>query len=449
MKDRQKASEIASNRMQLVAPLLQEDLDASKQRQLRLQISAQTGLSERTLRRYLERYRQKGFEGLTPQSRGLAPEKSSIPTHLLEQAVILRREVPGRSVSTIIRILEMEGLATPGQIKRTTLQEKLTEQGYSARHMRLYRSTGTAVRRFQRVSRNDLWHSDIKFGPYLPIGPNGEKKQVYLVIFLDDATRYVLHAAFYPSLDQAIVEDCFRQSIAKSGVPSSVFFDNGKQFRNKWMTRACSKMGIRLLFAAPMSPESTGKIERLNRTIDSFLQEQKLEKKSTLESINRNLWIWLEECYQTRPHSGLRNQQSPRLAYEGDSKSLKFLEPDQIRNAFLHCEERKVDKAGCISFAGKKYEAGLQFAGFYVDVVYDLADTSVLNLEYENHPGWQARELVIGTRTGPKPKLPERMTPAPAENSRLLAAAAKKNEERRQKQHAAVSYRNLGGAKNV
>ena len=261
MKDRQKASEIASNRMQLVAPLLQEDLDASKQRQLRLQISAQTGLSERTLRRYLERYRQKGFEGLTPQSRGLAPKKSSIPTHLLEQAVILRREVPGRSVSTIIRILEMEGLATPGQIKRTTLQEKLTEQGYSARHMRLYRSTGTAVRRFQRISRNDLWHSDIKFGPYLPIGPNGEKKQVYLVIFLDDATRYVLHAAFYPSLDQAIVEDCFRQSIAKFGVPSSVFFDNGKQFRNKWMTRACSKMGIRLLFAAPYSPESTGYVQ--------------------------------------------------------------------------------------------------------------------------------------------------------------------------------------------
>ena len=449
MKDRQKASEIASNRMQLVAPLLQEHLDASKQRQLRLQISAQTGLSDRTLRRYLERYRTKGFEGLAPQPRGLAPEHSTIPTHLVEQAVLLRREVPGRSVSTIIKILEMEGLANPGQIKRTTLQEKLTEQGYSARHMRLYHSTGTAVRRFQRLNRNDLWHADIKYGPFLPIGPNGQKKQVYLVVFLDDATRYVLHAAFYATLDQAIVEDCFRQSIAKFGVPSSVFFDNGKQFRNKWMTRACSKMGIRLLFASPRSPESTGKVERLNRTVDSFLQEQKLEKQSTLNDINRNLWIWLEECYHTQPHGGLKNQQSPQSAYEADPKPLKFLEPDQVRNAFLHCESRKVDKAGCISFAGKKYEAGLQFAGFRVDVVYDLADTSVLSLEYENHPGWQARELVISTRTGPKPKIPERMTPAPAENSRLLAVAAKKNEERRQKQHAAVSYRGLGGVKNV
>jgi len=31
--------------------------------------------------------------------------------------------------------------------------------------------------------------------------------------------------------------------------------------------------------------------------------------------------------------------------------------------AFLHCEERKVDKAGCISFTGKKYEVSLPFIG--------------------------------------------------------------------------------------
>ena len=125
------------------------------------------------------------------------------------QAILLRREVPGRSVSQIIQILEWEGLAEPGQIKRSTLQEKLSERGYSSRHMRMYAHSGVAARRFQKKYRNQLWHSNIKIGPYLPIGKDGSKKQVYLVVFLDDSTRYVIHGAFYESLDQGIVEDCF------------------------------------------------------------------------------------------------------------------------------------------------------------------------------------------------------------------------------------------------
>nr|WP_267897396.1 hypothetical protein [Peribacillus glennii] len=43
--------------------------------------------------------------------------------------------MPSRKVAQIIQILEWDGLAGPGQIKRSTLQEKLTEKGYSTRHM--------------------------------------------------------------------------------------------------------------------------------------------------------------------------------------------------------------------------------------------------------------------------------------------------------------------------
>ena len=39
--------------------------------------------------------------------------------------------------------------------------------------------------------------------------------------------------------------------------------------------------------------------------------------------------------------------------------------------AFLHCEQRKADKSGCVSFRGDKYDLGVRFAGMRVDVVYD------------------------------------------------------------------------------
>ncbi len=441
MRDQKKAEAIAAERMQLLSPLLAEGLDSAKASQLKTQICAQTGLSERTIRRYLNQYRAFGFSGLKPKGKGRPQAEEAIPTHVLEQAILLRREVPGRSVAQIIQILEWEGLVQPGQIKRSTLQDKLSQRGYSARHMQLYAASGVAARRFQQKYRNRLWHSDVKYGPYLPIGPDGKKKQVYLVTFLDDATRFVLHAEFFPTLDQVIVEDCFRQAVQKYGVPEAVYFDNGSQYRTKWMNRACAKMGIRLLFAKPYSPESTGKVEAFNKTAGAFLAEAALDKPQTLDKLNQLFWVWLEECYQTKQHSGLAGKTSPESAYRSDKKALKFIDPVTIANAFLHCEERKVDKAGCISFQGIKYEVGLSFIGCKVDVVYDPADTSQLAIEYQGHSPWTAKRLAIGEKSGPRPKLPQHMQKQPAQSSRLLAAAEKQNEQRKALQIPAVSYR--------
>lgn len=443
MRDQKKAEEIATQRVQLLSPLLAQGLDPAQARQIKAEICRQTGLSERTLRRYLSQYSTQGFDGLKPKGRGRRQSEDAIPAGLLDEAILLRRQVPGRSIAQIIQILEWEGLAQPGHIKRSTLQEKMAQRGYSARHMRMYAETGIAARRFQKKYRNRLWHSDIKYGPYLPIGIDGAKKQVYLVSFIDDATRYVLHGQFYPLLDQVIIQDCFRQAIHKYGVPEAVYFDNGKQYRNNWMTRACAKMGIRLLFARPNSPEATGKVERFNRVVDSFLAEAALEKPQSLDKLNQMFWVWLEECYQNKPHTGLEGELSPDTAYRSDKKALKFLDTETVASAFLHCEERKVDKSGCISFAGRKYEAGLSFIGCKVSVIYDPADTTELTIEYEGHAPWKAKQLVIGEKTGQRPKLPEHLQLEPAQTSRLLAAAAVKNEQRKARQIPAVSYRTV------
>lgn len=134
---------------------------------------------------------------------------------------------------------------------------------------------------------------------------------------------------------------------------------------------------------------------------------------------------------------------SPQIAFQSDSKALRFLSPETITNAFLHCEERKVDKAGCISFMNRKYEVGLTFIGRTVDVVYDTADISELTIEYESHKPFHVHELVIGPRAGKRPKLPEYTQLEFAEYSRLLAAAGHKHQERREQQHHAVSYRTV------
>ncbi len=440
MKDQKKSDEIATQRFQLIAPLLAEGLDPGKEKLLKEQICQTSGLSERTLRRYISQFRGNGFVGLKPKGK-MTQSNGVIPLNLLEQAILLRKEAPTRSVAQIIQILEWEGLAQPGQLKRSTLQDKLTERGYNSRQMKLYTQSGIAARRFQKRSRNQLWQSDIKFGPYLPIGLNGSKKQVYLVAIIDDATRYILHGEFYPTLDSTIVENALRMAIQKYGAPDAVYFDNGKQFRTKWMARTCAKLETRLLYTRPYSAESKGKIERFNRTVDSFLGEVTLEKPKTLDQLNELFQVWLAECYHTKPHSAFEGKKSPESVFRSDPKPLRFIKPVELANAFLHSETRKVDKSGCISFLDQKYEVGLSFIGRRVDVIYDPSDITELTIEFEGHEPWKARKLEIGERAGKRPLLPDHLQLETASSSRLLKAAEQKNQTRQIEQTPAVAFR--------
>lgn len=436
-----KAEEIAQNRIEIISPLLENNIDKGKFKQLIAMQCEKHGISVRTVKRYFESYQREGYRGLYPMKRAKPAKAGAITDDIINMAVVLRREVPSRSIETIIKILEMEEVVSEGELKRTTLQENLAKRGYSARQMKMYSSSpGVAARRFSKKRRMHVVHSDIKYGPYLPIGPNGKMQQVYLVTVLDDSSRFMLHAQFYPVLDQTIVQESLRMAILKFGLMEAVFFDNGVQYRTKWMKRACGKLGIRLLYARPYSPEATGKPEKFNRLVDNFLAEAALEKPKTLNALNELFEIWLAEFYQNKPHAALGGK-TPLAVFNADPTSLKFVSAEIVSNAFLHFEERKVDKTGCISFSGKKYEVGLKYMGFTVGVVYDPLDINEITIEYQTDKPFRVREMVIGANTGKRPELPETLNMVRPNSSRLLAGARKVNKKRRASQKMILSFR--------
>jgi transposase InsO family protein len=444
--------DVALERFKIISPILsamENKTDAAKIGVLKSGTCGLAGISRKTLARWLSRYAEKGFDGLKFQGSATTPQRL-IPGDLVKEAIMLRLEVPSRSVPQIIDILEMEGKAPAGFLKRSTLQDRLREEGYSAAQMRLYQPTALAARRFARANRNDMWQADIKFGPYLKM--NGQRKQVYFVGFIDDATRYLVHGEFYDSLDQTIVEDCLRKALNHAGIPQRLFFDNGKQFRNKFMQRACAMLNIKLIYAAPYSPESKGKIERFNRTLDSFFAEAALKDPKTVAEFNELFRVWLAECYHDKEHEGINEK--PKIAFESSRAAIRTAPTEAIANAFLYCEQRKVDKSGCISFGGKKYEVGVIYIGRTVDVVYDAAYTGILTVEdkYFN-TSIQVKELVIGEHANPRPKLPESLMPTKPLTSRLLDEKQKRYETRQLSAARAISYaeinRNERGTENV
>ena len=439
MRDNRKAEEVAENRFKIIAPVLlakETGADMAKIYQIRQEVCAQHGISLRTLKRWVKAHEKAGFKGLCPAPKTYTQAKP-LTEELIQAAIMLRREVPRRSVPTIIEILELEGKAPKGAIKESTLQDKLMERGYSMRHMRLYQETGVAARRFQRLERNDLWQADIKFGPKIMV--KGENRQIYLAAFIDDATRFIIHAEFYPNMEQAIIEDCLKKAIIKEGIPLRLYFDNGGQFRNKWMERLCAKLGIKLLFTKPYSPEAKGKIERFNRTVDAFFAEASLQNLQTLDAYNHYLKIWISECYHNKVHSALKT--TPKNAYQNSMAPLRFPDPNILAEAFLHSDTRQVDKSGCISLDKQLYEVSLTLIGRQVEVIYDPMDKTEITVKHEA-TGFTKRtkKLAIGTSAAARPKLPNTMLPTTASSSRLLDAKEAVFDTKDQEKRYAIRY---------
>ena len=196
----------------------------------------------------------------------------------------------------------------------------------------------------------------------------------------------------------------------------------------------------------PLSERVKGKQERYNQTVDHFLQEAAIARPKTLGELNRLYDVWMQECYLNVPHSAFSGK-TPHEAYQSDPHELRLLSAAIIADAFLSCEQRKVDKGGCISFCGQKYEVELGLSMIYktVDVVYDPADISVVTVECEGFPSCTARPLVISSHSAKRPVLPEHFEKKEPSSSRLLDAAQKKNRDRDKIRRTAISFSDIQG----
>jgi putative transposase len=437
--------EKALKKHEMISPLLQPDLEEAEKRRIRREILEREEISERTLRRYLAAYRENSYEGLLPKPRNDIGQQRAISSEILDRAIEIKQELPERSVRRIIKILEGEGIVNKGSVSRSTLSRHLLKMGFGAKDFRNIRVEGTAARRFVKNGRNTLWQADIKYGPYIPT-TGGGKKRTYMVAFIDDATRLVCHAEFYDNQRLPILEDSFRKAILKYGKPDAVYVDNGKVFISKWFRIACAKLGIRHMNTKAYSPESKGKIERFNGTVEEFFQELSLEKANSLEELNCKFRVWLDEGYNGKPHSSLK-ETPPSQAYASNQKKVRFATPEECRDAFLWEDTRKVDSTGCFKLQGIEYEAGIEYIGKKVDVRYDPFDLKLLEIWYSGECRKTTSPLKVGEYC---PGVEKVAAVKPATHSRLLKIYAAENEKREKRQTGALTFRSMkGGDGNV
>lgn len=419
--------EEALRRYQLIAPLLDQGSPEWEKQNVRWLLRCQGEVSERTLRRYVAAFKQGGFDALLPKERKDKGISKAIPTEVLDLAAQYRRELPGRSAERIQQLLKQQGHI----VARSTLERHLRQQGLSGREIQSQQKQ-VSSRRFNRQGRNTLWQSDLKYGPYLPDPQHpGRKVRTYLLAILDDATRMVVHAEFYDNQKLPVLEDTFRKAVFKCGVPDALYVDNGKIFISQWMKLACAKLRIRHLNTKAYSPESKGKIERFNRTVEEFLQEVALEKPQTLEQLNEFFRVWLSEGYNHRIHSSLSGK-SPAQAFAQDNKPLRFPSPEALRDAFLWEAVRVVDKSGCVKLEGQLYEAGVEFIRKKVLLRYDPMNLSKVEVWTAGEKRKVIEPANIGEYNRNVKKVPEALERA--NESRVLRLMADESKKRLKQQ---------------
>jgi putative transposase len=383
-------NEIAAFRFGLIAPVIQRNLKQGERYALLREISKQnykipggekSSVSIRSLERYLQAYEQGGFEALKPMNREKRGSLAELDPQILRRAMDFRRESPTRSVETIIRLLELEGNVTQGQLKVRTLSRYFLEQGWGKRGREV--QINRVFRHFEHTESNDCWQVDTQHALYLP---NPEKpdqrRRAYLIAIIDDHSRRIMHGEFFFEERYPRLERCVQKAVLKYGAPRILYSDNGSVYNAKQFHVICARMGTRLLHAKPYSPESKGKIEKFFQYVDSsFTNEANLliqqGKLTSLSDLNLYFRSWLES-YDNRIHR--TTKQTPKQRYEAQTGHIRYLTAEQLQEIFLWEEERKVRKTSIVEMEGNWYDVDPALRSKRIQVRYNPFDLSLIQV---------------------------------------------------------------------
>ena len=382
-----KSEKIALFRYGLIATLVLEKLPRGELTRRALELarldyeipySNRTGVSVDTLLAWAQRYRNGGFEALAPRPRRDRGQSRVITPQLAQLIERLKRENPHRAGTTLLRELALSEQSKIPPLSAATLYRFLQQKGLTQRQL----LAPTARKKFEAQFANQIWQSDMLFGPYIQ-RPGGGKQQCFLYAVIDDASRLVPHAQFY--LDEGLESllDCLRQSIAARGVPIRLYVDNGQVYRSQQLSRIAASLGILIVHTPPYQPEGRGKIERYFRSVrEQFLASLELKHVVTIEDLNTRFWAWLENAYHRSRHSALET--TPLLRWQRDIEQVRQLPPStDLRRLFFYRLDRLVRRDSTFLLQKRFYEAPPHLAGERVEVRFDPLDLSQVDIWFD------------------------------------------------------------------
>lgn len=279
------------------------------------QVAEAQGVSRSTVAKWWKRYREEGFQGLRDRSSRAKRLPHALGETVVEAICTLRRELGagphriayelGMSASTVYGVLRRKGLAVLARLDRTT----------------------RAVIRYERERPGELVHLDVKKFGRIPEGggkrfdpgfaesgagrhrPGPTRGHDYVHVAVDDHSRFAYAEALPDETGATTAAFLLRavQAFAAAGVTiERVLTDNAKNYRvSRAFLEAAADRGIALRHTRPYRPQTNGKAEAFNKT----LQREWAYRQPYTSNQERlaSLRPFLDDYNFARPHTAIGN----------------------------------------------------------------------------------------------------------------------------------------------
>jgi transposase InsO family protein len=281
------------------------------------EVATAHGVSKSWVAKMVRRYREGGYEALTPRSKaphriphrtsaameeeivrwrkqltdaGLDAGAATIHYHLSQD----RPDIP--SVATIWRVLRRRGFVTPQPQKRPK----------------------SSWIRFEAQLPNECWQADITHWSLA----DGTTVEVCNII--DDYSRVVTASRVFQVTTAHAIVEVFGEATSQWGLPASVLTDNGCVF-TAWHRGGATTfelellaLGIEMKHSRPYHPQTCGKVERLHQTLKRFLAKQ--SPADTITELQTQIDWFIHYYNHTRPHRA-KNRTTPQAAFDSRDKA--------------------------------------------------------------------------------------------------------------------------------
>jgi transposase InsO family protein len=274
-------------------------------------VATALGVSQRTVAKWLARYRTEGEAGLADRSSRPHAMPTATPADLAEQVIALRRQrLTGKQIAKDLALSS----ATVSRILRKARLSRMRDL-----------DPPEPVRRYERAHPGELIHIDIKkLGRFDRVGhritgdrtkqssPRGRGEGAgweFVHVCIDDASRIAFSQVLSNEKKQSAVAflhaaiDYYRSL----GITvTRVMTDNGSCYKSFVFREACKTLGLKHIRTKPYTPKTNGKAERFIQT--SLREWAYARAYPTSEHRKQALIPWLHNYNWHRPHGSLQSQ---------------------------------------------------------------------------------------------------------------------------------------------
>ena len=291
---------------------------------------------------WLKRFREcERISELTEKSRRPRSSPKQTAAEKEQRVIALRTQYPDWGARKLVELLKLEQVEIPRiTAHRILLRNGLVQDADRRR---------VAAKRFEREAPNQLWQMDFKGMPV-------DRPGCLPLVVIDDHSRYLLGLEATTGTKGKPVRDSLKAIFRRDGMPEAMLMDHGTPWWNMqsssgwtWLTVWMMLQGIRLYLSGYRHPQTQGKIERCNGSLEAAMI-----KRSKPEGQSWQAWLdaYRQEHNHVRPHEALamdrpiqRWTPSPR-AFQEHRPPWEYPDPPNVR---------KVRENGGVSLGDRSY----------------------------------------------------------------------------------------------